>query len=379
MWNGPVGVFEFDAFGKGTETLAHAIAESKAFSIAGGGDTLAAVDKYGIADGISYISTGGGAFLEFLEGKTAGRRRPESARPYGLTDSCRSPLQGPAGFTLRRFCKILCGVFANSNENVYIRARLRGGPGGTGDGGDDQRRGAGGGVSVASVSRALNGSASVTAETRRRIRGVAERLRYVPHAAARSLITRRTHTIGALLPDLLRRILFRADPRHRSGRARARAASAGFQFARRCGGSRGGAARDAGSRGWHADHVAARGCRVSCANICRTALPTVLINTRRRRHGLRVAQHRQLRRRARDGAALLGTRHRRDRVHHRPGRQLRRGRAPERATALRSRHRPASRSTSVAGDFTEESGYRAGSSLLAHRDAARRPCSPPTT
>ena len=70
VWNGPVGVFEFDAFGKGTETLARAIAESKAFSIAGGGDTLAAVDKYGIAGEVSYISTGGGAFLEFLEGKT---------------------------------------------------------------------------------------------------------------------------------------------------------------------------------------------------------------------------------------------------------------------------------------------------------------------
>ena len=70
VWNGPVGVFEFDAFGRGTETLARAIAESKAFSIAGGGDTLAAVDKYGIEDKVSYISTGGGAFLEFLEGKT---------------------------------------------------------------------------------------------------------------------------------------------------------------------------------------------------------------------------------------------------------------------------------------------------------------------
>jgi phosphoglycerate kinase len=69
VWNGPVGVFEFDAFGKGTETVAHAIADSPAFSIAGGGDTLAAVDKYGVADGMSYISTGGGAFLEFLEGK----------------------------------------------------------------------------------------------------------------------------------------------------------------------------------------------------------------------------------------------------------------------------------------------------------------------
>ncbi|MBB5208659.1 phosphoglycerate kinase [Chiayiivirga flava] len=69
IWNGPVGVFEFDAFGRGTETLARAIADSAAFSIAGGGDTLAAVDKYGVEDGISYISTGGGAFLEFCEGK----------------------------------------------------------------------------------------------------------------------------------------------------------------------------------------------------------------------------------------------------------------------------------------------------------------------
>jgi len=70
VWNGPVGVFEFDAFGKGTEALAHAIAKSQAFSIAGGGDTLAAVDKYGIEKQVGYISTGGGAFLEFLEGKT---------------------------------------------------------------------------------------------------------------------------------------------------------------------------------------------------------------------------------------------------------------------------------------------------------------------
>jgi phosphoglycerate kinase len=69
VWNGPVGVFEYDAFGKGTQTLAKAIAASKAFSIAGGGDTLAAVEKYGIAKDVSYISTGGGAFLEFLEGK----------------------------------------------------------------------------------------------------------------------------------------------------------------------------------------------------------------------------------------------------------------------------------------------------------------------
>jgi phosphoglycerate kinase len=69
VWNGPVGVFEFDQFGEGTKAIAMAIAESSAFSIAGGGDTLAAVDKYDIADKVSYISTGGGAFLEFLEGK----------------------------------------------------------------------------------------------------------------------------------------------------------------------------------------------------------------------------------------------------------------------------------------------------------------------
>lgn len=70
VWNGPVGVFEFEQFGAGTKALAEAIAQSNAFSIAGGGDTLAAIDKYGVAEQISYISTGGGAFLEFLEGKT---------------------------------------------------------------------------------------------------------------------------------------------------------------------------------------------------------------------------------------------------------------------------------------------------------------------
>jgi phosphoglycerate kinase len=70
IWNGPVGVFEFDQFGEGTRVIAEAIAESDAFSLAGGGDTLAAIDKYGVADRISYISTGGGAFLEFVEGKT---------------------------------------------------------------------------------------------------------------------------------------------------------------------------------------------------------------------------------------------------------------------------------------------------------------------
>jgi len=70
LWNGPVGVFEFEQFAAGTEIISRAIAESEAFSIAGGGDTLAAIDKYGLADKVSYISTGGGAFLEYVEGKT---------------------------------------------------------------------------------------------------------------------------------------------------------------------------------------------------------------------------------------------------------------------------------------------------------------------
>ncbi|WP_082877169.1 phosphoglycerate kinase, partial [Hydrogenophaga crassostreae] len=70
VWNGPVGVFEFEAFENGTKAIAKAIAESSAFSIAGGGDTLAAIAKYGIEKDVGYISTGGGAFLEVLEGKT---------------------------------------------------------------------------------------------------------------------------------------------------------------------------------------------------------------------------------------------------------------------------------------------------------------------
>jgi len=69
VWNGPVGVFEFDQFGEGTKTIAKAIAETKAFTLAGGGDTIAAIQKYDIFDKVSYISTAGGAFLEFLEGK----------------------------------------------------------------------------------------------------------------------------------------------------------------------------------------------------------------------------------------------------------------------------------------------------------------------
>ncbi len=69
LWNGPVGVFEFSQFAGGTQALAKAIAESDAFSLAGGGDTLAAIDQFGIAERVSYISTGGGAFLEFVEGK----------------------------------------------------------------------------------------------------------------------------------------------------------------------------------------------------------------------------------------------------------------------------------------------------------------------
>jgi phosphoglycerate kinase len=69
FWNGPVGVFEFERFGRGTRAISQAVADSPAYSIAGGGDTLAAIDKYGVAGNISYISTGGGAFMEFMEGK----------------------------------------------------------------------------------------------------------------------------------------------------------------------------------------------------------------------------------------------------------------------------------------------------------------------
>jgi phosphoglycerate kinase len=88
VWNGPVGVFEFDQFGEGTRVIAQAIARSSAFSIAGGGDTLAAIEKYRIGDDISYISTGGGAFLEFLEGKTlpAVAVLEERAREQGIGD-----------------------------------------------------------------------------------------------------------------------------------------------------------------------------------------------------------------------------------------------------------------------------------------------------
>lgn len=91
VWNGPVGVFEFDAFSQGTETLANAIANSNAFSIAGGGDTLAAIAKYNIADRISYISTGGGAFLELLEGKElpAVAILQESARAWDAMERAR--------------------------------------------------------------------------------------------------------------------------------------------------------------------------------------------------------------------------------------------------------------------------------------------------
>ncbi|MDY6980826.1 MAG: phosphoglycerate kinase, partial [Pseudomonadota bacterium] len=70
VWNGPVGVFEFDQFGEGTKTISMAIANAKGFSLAGGGDTIAAIQKYDIYDKVSYISTAGGAFLEYLEGKT---------------------------------------------------------------------------------------------------------------------------------------------------------------------------------------------------------------------------------------------------------------------------------------------------------------------
>ena len=85
VWNGPVGVFEFAAFENGTRAIAEAIASSEAFSIAGGGDTLAAIAKYGVTDRIGYISTGGGAFLEFLEGKTLAAVEILEQRAAGAT------------------------------------------------------------------------------------------------------------------------------------------------------------------------------------------------------------------------------------------------------------------------------------------------------
>lgn len=90
VWNGPVGVFEFEAFSAGTETLARAIADSCAFSIAGGGDTIAAINKFGIANQISYISTAGGAFLEFLEGKTLPAIAVLQARAQGISHNIAS-------------------------------------------------------------------------------------------------------------------------------------------------------------------------------------------------------------------------------------------------------------------------------------------------
>lgn len=94
LWNGPVGVFEFDQFGEGTRTLANAIADSAAFSIAGGGDTLAAIDKYGIAERISYISTGGGAFLEFVEARSCRPWKSWSSAPRADADGNHSPSSG---------------------------------------------------------------------------------------------------------------------------------------------------------------------------------------------------------------------------------------------------------------------------------------------
>src|SRR5262249_61257813 len=94
IWNGPVGVFEFEQFGEGTRAIAQAIARSKAFSLAGGGDTLAAIEKYGVEEGISYISTGGGAFLGFVEGKrlpAGGAPRERRAGPTGAVPTTSLP------------------------------------------------------------------------------------------------------------------------------------------------------------------------------------------------------------------------------------------------------------------------------------------------
>jgi phosphoglycerate kinase len=111
LWNGPVGVFEVDSFGNGTKELSLAIAQSDAFSIAGGGDTLAAIDKYGVAEQISYISTGGGAFLEFVEGKVLPavavlEERAYKMRPYaGFVAEAIGLQEAPSG---RRYGKRRC-------------------------------------------------------------------------------------------------------------------------------------------------------------------------------------------------------------------------------------------------------------------------------
>lgn len=96
LWNGPLGVFELDQFGEGTKSIAITIAGSEAFSLAGGGDTLAAIEKYGVAKGISYISTGGGAFLEFVEGRTLPGVAVLEERLQKLQPACLPPLSEPA-------------------------------------------------------------------------------------------------------------------------------------------------------------------------------------------------------------------------------------------------------------------------------------------
>ena len=101
VWNGPLGVFEFDAFAGGTERLAKAIASGPGFSIAGGGDTLAAIAKFGIEDKVGYISTGGGAFLEFLEGKTFAR----GADPRRASQMIRRSREGGNPVTLSSYTR----------------------------------------------------------------------------------------------------------------------------------------------------------------------------------------------------------------------------------------------------------------------------------
>ena len=119
VWNGPVGVFEFDQFGEGTRTLAQAIARSSAFSIAGGGDTLAAIEKYGVEDDISYISTGGGAFLEFLEGK-----KLPAVAVLGSARAARLKWTADAAAATRAASVIACTIGLSADADLGSTFRL---------------------------------------------------------------------------------------------------------------------------------------------------------------------------------------------------------------------------------------------------------------
>jgi Transcriptional regulators len=231
-------------------------------------------------------------------------------------------------------------------------------------------------VSVASVSRALNGHSSMTERTRGHILGVAARLRYVPHAGARSLIMRRTHTIGALLPDLhgeffselIRGIDLAAVRAACTCSCRVRTATSERPLPR-CARCRG-------------ESTACSSCgrmstRVFCAKTCRK-LPTVLMNTSVEKAAFSTLNLDNLRWRAGDDPAPDRPRLSAHRDGLRTRRQFRRQRAPARISRCDCAEPARVEAQIVHGDFTEESGYRAGKQLWRARNVRRR-CSPPTT